>query len=115
MIERVHLILKNIIGEFRANHLDALFGQSPPRWISRPDHGVDMGVMTFIVEGGIPAEPVRRNLHGFRYLDLMSLDQFSPALRAVIAKPGRVFPPQGPDKRPHVSTVLFDFPECGVQ
>ena len=61
--------------------------------------------MLLIVEGGSPAEVLRRNFHRLRQLRLMRQHQPAPALAVLITQTGRVCPPKGIDEGPHRAGV----------
>lgn len=75
-----------------------------------PRHYVDMGVIPLVVVGGVPAEMIRRDIHGGGDVVAICPGQVPPRLGIVIAKTGRVLPFQGDDVRPHVAGVLIQLP-----
>ena len=69
-----------------------------------------MGVIPLVVVGGVPAEMIRRDIHGGGDVVAICPEQVPPRLGIVIAKTGRVLPFQGDDVRPHVAGVLIQLP-----
>ena len=63
LIDLVHLITEDGIGQLRAHGCDPILGQVTFLRVIRPDHHVDVRMMTFIVESGIPSEVIKRYLH----------------------------------------------------
>ena len=57
------------------------------------DH-VDMGMMSLVVEGGVPAELAQRYLHGLRKLRRVTGEQVFPVGGVVVAQAGGVLPAQ---------------------
>ena len=66
-----------------------------------------MGVIPLVVVGGVPAEMIRRDIHGGGDVVAICPEQIHPRLGIVIAKTGRVLPFQGDDVRPHVAGILI--------
>ena len=66
------------------------------------DH-VDMGMMALVVEGGVPAEPVKRNLHSVRKLGSVTGKQVFPLPGVVVTQTGGVLPAQRNDGEPYVA------------
>ena len=60
------------------------------------DH-VDMGMMAFVVEGGVPAELVKRNPHSVRKPGSVTGKQVFPLPGVVVAQTGGVLPAQRND------------------
>ena len=86
-----------------------VFGQVRLIGFHRPRHYVDVRMISLVMEGGIPAEVLRRDLHGCRNVITMGAQECAPCVRMVIPKPRRVLPMEGDDVRPHVTVVAIQF------
>ena len=69
-----------------------------------------MGVIPLVVVGGVPAEMIRRDIHGGGDVVAICPEKVPPRPGVVIAKTGRVLPFQGDDVRPHIAGVLIQLP-----
>ena len=63
LIDVQQLLTKDLIGERGLDLPYPIFGQICLIRLCRPRHHVDVGMVTFIVEGGVPTEILRRDLH----------------------------------------------------
>ena len=63
-------------------------------------------MLTLVMEGGIPAEVIRRDVHRGGDVIAVGTEQIPPRLGIVIAKTGGIFPLQGDDVGPHVAGVV---------
>ena len=68
-----------------------------------------MGMFALVVEGGVPAEVVRLDIHGGGDFIAIGAEQIPPRFGVVIAKTRGVLPFQGEDMRPHIPGVLIQF------
>ena len=100
LVEVQQLVLKNIVGQLGAHYFDTLLSQIALLWIGGPDHHVDMGMVHLVMEGGAPAELVRRYLHRLRQLRPVSQEELPPALCGVVTQPGSIFPLERVNERP---------------
>ena len=55
-VEGQQIVLKDFVEQHRAHLLDALFRQVALLGGGGPGHHVDVGVVLFIVEGGVPSK-----------------------------------------------------------
>ena len=76
---------------------------------------MDVRVMPLVVERGIPAEVLRRNVHRRGDLIAVCAEQVAPRFRVVTAEPRRVLARERDDVRPHVALVVFQFIHCRAQ
>ena len=63
LVDVQQLLSEDLIGQRGFDLADTIFGQVCLIRLCRPRHHVDVGMVTFIVEGGVPAEILRRDLH----------------------------------------------------
>ena len=68
-----------------------------------------MGVIPLVVVGGVPAEMIRRDIHGGGDVVAICPEQIHPRLGIVVAKAGGILPLQGDDVGPHVAGVVIQF------
>ena len=68
-----------------------------------------------VVEGGIPAEVVRRDVHGGGNVVAVGPEQVHPRLGIVVTEACGVLPFQGDDVRPHIPGVLIQLPHGFLQ
>ena len=68
-----------------------------------------MGVITLVVEGGVPAEVSRRNIHSGGDVIAVGPEQTHPCLGIIVSQPGGIFPFQGENVRPNIPVVLIQF------
>ena len=59
----LHLIPEDSIGQLGAHRRDPILGQESFLRIIGPDHHVDVRVMPFVMESGIPVKVIERYLH----------------------------------------------------
>ena len=109
LVQCVELVLENLIGERRTHGGDPIWVQVALLGIIAPDHHVDMRMVTFIVESGVPMEAACWDLHGFRYLLLLGKNEPPPLSGAVIAEPGGILPAQGIDECPDPAVMTVQF------
>ena len=107
MVELVELALEDVVGQLGADGLDAVFGEVSALGVSRPDHHVNVGVVAFVMEGGVPAQVRGWYLHGRGDLSAVAHEELPPCGRGVIAQPGGVLSPQGEDECPLVSGMCL--------
>ena len=68
-----------------------------------------------MVVGGVPAEVIRRDIHGIGDIIAVGAEQVPPRFGIVIAKPGGILPLQGDDVCPHVAGILIQLPHGLLQ
>ena len=68
-----------------------------------------MGVLPLVVESGIPAEVIWRDVHRGGDVVAVCPEQIHPRLGIVVAKTRRILPLQGDDVGPHVAGVVIQF------
>ena len=88
------------------NAADALLGEVSLFWIRREDDHVDMEVLLFFMERGIPAQVIRVDLIALGDVCDGGVDERLPVLQVGVTKPFRILAGEGDDRRPHVSCVL---------
>ncbi len=64
-------------------------------------------MLALIVEGSVPAEVIRLNVHGGGDVIAICSEQVPPRFGVVIAKTRSVLTLQGEDMRPHIPVVLI--------
>ncbi len=82
---------------------DAGFVQEAGPAVGAPADHVDVRVVRFIVEGGVPAELAVGDFHRLRHLRCKAGEQFPPLFCVVVAKAGGVLPAQGDNREPDVA------------
>ena len=65
-----------------------------------------MGVLALIMEGGVPAEVIWRDVHSYGDVIAVCPEQVPPRPGIVVAKAGGVLALQGDDVGPHVAGVV---------
>ena len=63
LVDVQQLLSEDLIGQRGLDLPYPIFGQVRLIGFHRPRHHVDVGMVTFIVEGGVPTEILRRDLH----------------------------------------------------
>ena len=81
-----HLLLEDLIGERRFDVADTIPREICFSRLCRPRHHVDMGMLALIVEGSVPAEVIRLNVHGGGDVIAICSEQVPPRFGVVIAK-----------------------------
>ena len=76
---------------------------------------MDVGMVSLVMEGGVPAEVLRRDVHGGGDLIAMGQEQIAPGARVIVAVADRVIPMEGDDVRPDITRVLLQLLCNGVQ
>ena len=66
-------------------------------------------MVTFIVEGRVPAEILRGDLHRRGDVIAVGAQECAPRVRVIVPKPLRILPVEGDDVRPHVAGVVIQF------
>ena len=56
-------LAEDLIGERGLDLADTVFGQVCLIRLCRPRHHVDMGMIPFVMEGGVPVKVLRRYFH----------------------------------------------------
>ena len=115
LIEVVHLLLEDLIGEGGLDLLDPILGQIRLTGFGRPGHHMHMRVIPLVVKGGVPPEVLGRDFHSCRNLISMGTQQGAPRLGIVVAQACCVLPTQRDDVGPYVSGVVFQFVHGLVQ
>ena len=72
-------------------------------------------MLSFIVEGGVPAEVLGRNVHSGSDVVAVCAQERTPRLGVVIAQTCGVLPVEGDDVCPHISGVVLQFRHGLVQ
>ena len=99
--------MEDIVGQRGFDFLNAHRAEIPRRVPGRPRHHVDMGVVALIVERGVPAELVGRDIHGGGDVVTVGADQVAPYLGVVIAQACGILSLQRDDVRPHIFLVAL--------
>ena len=68
-----------------------------------------MGMLALIVEGSVPAEMIRLNVHGGGDVIAICSEQVPPRSGVVVAKARGVLSFQRENMRPHIPVVLIQF------
>ena len=111
-IDLFHLITEDGIGQFGTHGRNPILCEESFLWVIRPDHHVDVRMMTLIVESGVPLEVVCGYFHGVCQVHLMHHEQRAPRLRTVIMQSSGILPAQRVDDGPHISLMGFQFGHC---
>ena len=105
LVDPIHLITEDGVGQLGAHSRNAIPGQESFLGIVRPDHHVDVGVMSLVVEGCIPAEVIHRYPHGLGQILCVHHEQCAPRFCIVVFQAGGIFTAQRVDDGPHISFV----------
>ena len=108
-VDMEQFLAEDLIGERGLDLADTVFGQVRLIGFHRPRHHVDMRMIALIVEGGVPAEVLRWDLHRCGDVVAVGAEQCAPCVRVIIPKPLCVLPVEGDDVRPHVAGVVIQF------
>ena len=108
-------LLKNLIGQRGLDLTDTISIQIRLPRCRRPRHHVNMGMITLIMEGSVPAEVLRLDVHSGSDVVPMSAQKCAPRRCVVVAQPCGILPLQRDDVRPHVAGVVFQFVYGRVQ
>ena len=68
-----------------------------------------MGMIAFVVIGGVPAQVGQRDFHILRNGFRLGAEKISPCVGVVVTKPGGVLPAQRNNVRPHIAVVVCHF------
>ena len=109
LIDVQQLLSEDLIGQRGLDLAYPIFGQVRLIGFHRPRHHVDMRMIALIVEGGVPAEVLRRDLHRCGDVVAVGAEQCAPCVRVIIPKPLCVLLVEGDDVRPHVAGVVIQF------
>ena len=63
LVDVQQLLTEDLVGECGLDLADTVFGKICLSRFHRPRHHVDMGMIPFVMEGGVPAEILRRYFH----------------------------------------------------
>ena len=74
-----------------------------------------MGMLAFIMEGGVPPEILGWDLHGGGNIVAVCTQERTPCLGVIIAQALSVLPMERDDVRPHISCVVLQFRHGLVQ
>ena len=110
-IDVEQILLENPTAEGRLHLLDALPGEIALPGVAGEHHHVDVDAVLLPVEGGVPPEMLQRDFVSPGDLRRTGTDQLPPAVRAVVAQPLCVLPPDGHHRRPHVAGILRHLPD----
>ena len=109
LVDMEQFLTEDLVGQRGLDLPYPIFGQVRLIWFHRPRHHVDVGMVTLIVEGRVPTEILRRDLHRRGDVIAVGTQQCAPCVRMVVAQPLRVLPVEGDDVRPHVAGVVIQF------
>ena len=70
---------------------------------------MDMGMVSLVMKSRIPPQMVHWNLEIFGKGRRLSPEEIPPTAPVVEAQPGGIFPFQGEDVRPYLSSVVVQF------
>ena len=100
------ILLEDVPCERGLDRADALFGEVALAGVGGEDHQVDVVVHILLMERGVPAQMVRRDLVALRDLVDGSVDHGAPVLHVGVAQPLRVGAAQGDHRHPHDALVV---------
>ena len=103
----LHLIPENSIGQLGAHRRDPVLGQEAFLGIIGPDHHVNVRVMPFVMEGGIPVKVLERYLHRLRQRRCVLHEECAPRIGVVVFQTGGILTAQRVDDGPHISLMRF--------
>lgn len=84
LVEVQQLLLENIIGELGLDLPDVLSGQARLPQLRRPRHHMDMGMIPFVVKGGVPPEVTGWDVHRRGDVVAVSPEEITPRLGVVV-------------------------------
>ena len=102
-------LTEDLIGERGLDLPYPIFGQIRLIGFHRPRHHVDVRMIALVMEGGVPAEILRRYFHRRGDVVAVGAQECAPRVRVIVPKPLRVLPVEGDDVRPHVAGVVIQF------
>ena len=108
-------LTEDLVGQRGLDLADTIFGQVCLIRLCRPRHHVDMGMISLVMEGGVPAKVLRWDFHRRGDIIAVGTQQCAPCFCVVIPQPLRVLPMEGDDVRPHVAGVVIQFIHDSVQ
>ena len=109
LVDVQQLLSEDLIGQRGLDLPYPIFGQVCLIRLCRPRHHVDVRMIALVMEGGVPTEILRRDLHRRGDVIAVGTQQCAPCVRMVIPQPLRVLPVEGDDVRPHVAGVVIQF------
>ena len=110
-----HLLLENIVGQLGFDLTDAILREIRLTRFCRPRHHVDVGIVTLIVEGGIPTEVTGRYVHRLCDFVAVCAEQIVPLLCMVVSQALGIFTLERDNVCPDVAGVLVQFLHGGAQ
>ena len=110
-----HLLLENIVGELGFDLPDAILRQVCLTGFCGPHHHVTVWVVTFIMEGSVPAEVLGRDVHSGGNVVAVGAEKISPRPGIVVAQPLGILPLQGDNVCPHIPCVVLQLRHGLVQ
>ena len=84
LVEVQQFLLENIIGELGLDLPDVLSGQARLPRLRRPRHHMDMGMIPFVVKGGVPPEVTGWDVHRRGDVVAVSPEEITPRLGVVV-------------------------------
>ena len=70
---------------------------------------MNVRVMPFVMEGGVPVEVLERYLHRLRQRRCVLHEERAPRISVVVFQTGSIFPTQRVDDGPYISLMCFQF------
>ena len=109
------LLLEDLVGQRGLDLTDAILTQIGLSRLRRPRHHVDVGMISFIMKSGVPAEVLQLDVHSGGDVVAVCPQQCPPRRCVVVAQPCGILALQRDDVRPHVAGVVVQFVHGLVQ
>ena len=106
LIDLQQILAEDFLGQIALDGFDTLGGEVGFVGIDGVSHHMNMRMVTFVVECGVPAEVLRRDLHLLRDHVSLRTKQVHPCVRVVIAQPFRILTAEGDDVCPDIAGVF---------
>ena len=102
LVDVEQLLAEDIVGEHGLDLLNTHRAEITGSVPGRPGHHVDVGMVALVMECGIPAELVGRDIHGGGDVVAVGEEQVAPRPGVIVAQTCGVLPLQRNDVRPHI-------------
>ena len=106
-IEVEHLILEDVVGQRGLDLPDSILAQIRLTRFCRPRHHMHMGMLSLVMERGVPAEVVGRYLHRRGNVVAVRAEEVTPCRGVIETESGSILPLEGYDVGPDISGVVL--------
>ena len=103
----LHLIPEDGIGQLGSHGRDSILSQEALFGIIGPDHHMNVWVMPFVMESGVPVEVIERYLHRLRQCRCVLHEERAPRIGVVEFQTSGILTAQRVDDGPHISLMRF--------